>query len=194
MSPEAAPVFLALVHYPVYNKRREVVVSALTTIDLHDISRAATTYGARGVFVVTPLQAHQELANRMWRHWIEGYGSTYNPRRGEALRRSRVVGTVSEAVASASREAGVAPVVVATSARDLPGPRISYRALRRRLRESSSPHLLLFGTGWGLADDMLRASDWVLDPVCGPTAYNHLSVRSAVAVILDRLLGTDREE
>lgn len=194
MTPEASPLFLALVHYPVYNKRHEVVVSALTTIDLHDISRVAATYGARGVFVVTPLQAHKDLAIRMSRHWIEGYGATYNPLRGEALRHSQVVDSVEEAVAAVSREAGASPVVVSTSARDLGGARLSYGALRRRLSESPSPHLLLFGTGWGLAEEILLASDYVLDPVRGPTEYNHLSVRSAVAVILDRLLGRSREE
>jgi hypothetical protein len=32
-------------------------------------------------------------------------------------------------------------------------------------------------------------ADYILDPLAGAGTYNHLSVRSAVAIILDRLLG-----
>ncbi len=49
--------------------------------------------------------------------------------------------------------------------------------------------LLLFGTAWGLADEVMDMADYLLDPVEGYTDYNHLSVRSAVAIILDRLAG-----
>ena len=47
--------------------------------------------------------------------------------------------------------------------------------------------LLLFGTGWGLAPEALARMDDVLEPVRGTTDYNHLSVRSAASIILDRL-------
>ena len=30
-------IYLALVHYPVYNKRREVVCTSVTNFDIHDI-------------------------------------------------------------------------------------------------------------------------------------------------------------
>jgi hypothetical protein len=49
--------------------------------------------------------------------------------------------------------------------------------------------VLLFGTAWGLADEILEAADHRLAPINGKGAYNHLAVRSAVAIILDRLLG-----
>jgi hypothetical protein len=35
----------------------------------------------------------------------------------------------------------------------------------------------------------MAEADYVLDPVLGNTDYNHLSVRSAAAVILDRVFG-----
>ena len=38
-------LYLALVHYPVVNRRGEVIVSALINLDLHDIARAAKTFG-----------------------------------------------------------------------------------------------------------------------------------------------------
>jgi hypothetical protein len=36
---------------------------------------------------------------------------------------------------------------------------------------------------------MMKKFDYILEPVYGPGEYNHLSVRSAVAIILDRLAG-----
>ena len=56
------------------------------------------------------------------------------------------------------------------------------------------PYLLMFGTGWGMSEELLERSDYFLEPVSGPTDYNHLSVRSACAVILDRLLGEREDE
>ena len=47
--------------------------------------------------------------------------------------------------------------------------------------------LLLFGTGWGLTVEVLGQADMVLEPIRGVGDYNHLSVRAAAAVILDRL-------
>jgi hypothetical protein len=47
----------------------------------------------------------------------------------------------------------------------------------------------LLGTGWGLTEAVLSQSDYVLEAVEGQGDYNHLSVRSAAAIILDRLLG-----
>ena len=49
---------------------------------------------------------------------------------------------------------------------------------------------MVFGTGWGLAPEVMARADLRLAPVLGPTDYNHLSVRAAAAVILDRLRGT----
>jgi hypothetical protein len=47
--------------------------------------------------------------------------------------------------------------------------------------------LLLLGTGWGLAAEVLDRVDDVLEPIAGAGPYNHLSVRAAAAIMLDRL-------
>ena len=47
----------------------------------------------------------------------------------------------------------------------------------------------MLGTGWGLTDEIMSMADVTLEPILGPTDYNHLSVRSAAAIILDRLRG-----
>ena len=66
---------------------------------------------------------------------------------------------------------------------------ISFREMRELLDGSPQPYLFVFGTGWGLAREVLERSDYILAPIEGVLDYNHLSVRSAAAIILDRLLG-----
>ena len=51
------------------------------------------------------------------------------------------------------------------------------------------PCMILLGTGWGLADAVFARSDLVLEPIPGRDDYNHLSVRAASAIMLDRILG-----
>lgn len=57
------------------------------------------------------------------------------------------------------------------------------------LESEEGPFLLLFGTGWGLAPQVFDEVDAVLEPISGVNGYNHLSVRSAASILLDRLLG-----
>jgi hypothetical protein len=57
------------------------------------------------------------------------------------------------------------------------------------LLRSDRPYLLALGTAWGLSEDFIAEADHVLDPILGDTDYNHLSVRSAAAIMLDRLMG-----
>ena len=68
--------------------------------------------------------------------------------------------------------------------------------LRERLAaEADAPWLIVFGTGWGLETGFLeRESDYLLEPIPGRGDYNHLSVRSAAGMILDRLLSVDRKD
>ena len=87
------------------------------------------------------------------------------------------------------RAAGDRPLLVVTSARPSAGG-TSSEALSARLAAPGPPVLMVFGTGWGLAPEVMARADLRLAPVQGPSDYNHLSVRAAAAVILDRLLGT----
>ena len=180
---------LALVHYPVTNKNGDVIASAVTNLDLHDISRAARTYGAKSFYVVTPLEDQIELVEQLLSHWIEGAGATYNPKRRQALELIRIKKNLDEVVSEIHQRSDTsgAPRLVMTSAK-AKGAVISFSNLRRRLTDGA-PYLLVFGTAWGLADALMTSADFALEPVRGTTDYNHLSVRSAVAIILDRLLG-----
>jgi len=88
------------------------------------------------------------------------------------------------------QECGIKPQLVVTSART-GRERTSFAEMQEMLRKDSSPVLLLLGTGWGLTEEVLAESDYILEAIEGGTDYNHLSVRSAAAIILDRLLGRD---
>lgn len=91
-------VSIALLHHPVYDKNRQVVTTAVTNLDLHDIARAARTFGLFRYFVVTPVAEQRALAERIGRHWQEGWGATYNPKRRAALELMRVVAGLDDAL------------------------------------------------------------------------------------------------
>jgi hypothetical protein len=185
-------VHVALLHYPVYNQQQEVIVSAVTNLDIHDIARAARTYGVRRFFVITPLRDQLQLVQRLLNHWRQGHGGRCHPERKLALDLVTAATTLAEVVDSIKETCGVKPELVATTATGT-GTRLSYSELRNRIRQGN-PLLMLFGTGWGLAEEVLEMADYRLDPIYGPGDYNHLSVRSAAAIILDRLLGRSEEE
>jgi tRNA (guanine37-N1)-methyltransferase len=184
----SAPIYAALLHHPVYDKNGQVVTTAVTNMDIHDIARSGCTYGLSGFFVVTPVKALQKLALKIIEHWESGYGSQYNSTRKEALAIARICDTLDDAIIAIERETGEKPVIVATSARRTENP-ASFVALRDMLHRETRPFLILFGTGWGLTETILLQSDYVLEAVEGRGDYNHLSVRSAAAIILDRLVG-----
>jgi hypothetical protein len=171
----------------VINKNGNIIASAVTNLDLHDMSRAAKTYGVRSFYVVTPLADQQELVKRIVDHWVKGVGAKYNPKRREALELIRVKNSLDEVADHIRDSAGCAPKTVVTSAKRNPG-NISFNEFRQMLSDDNL-YLLIFGTAWGLTNDFITGADYILDPVIGNTDYNHLSVRSATAVILDRLFG-----
>jgi hypothetical protein len=74
-------LYIGLVHYPIYDKQKEVVATAVTNFDIHDIARCAKTFGLGGFFVITPLDSQIQLVERIIGHWVEGYGARYNPTR-----------------------------------------------------------------------------------------------------------------
>lgn len=179
-------VYCALVHHPVIDRQGDEVTTSVTNIDVHDIARSARTYGLQGYFVVSPIEAQHLVVQRIVDHWCSGAGKARFPERGKAIALVRLCESIDGAIARIEAEAGNPPRLVATSAKPGPG-RSSYAEEAARLRTEDRPTLLLFGTGHGLSDGVLRRADVFLDPIEGPSAFNHLSVRAAVAVTLDRL-------
>ena len=188
-SKVSSNLYVALVHYPVVNKNGDVITSAVTNLDLHDIARAAKTYGIKSFYVVTPIADQKALVEKIVSHWTEGLGSKYNPKRREALELIRIEETLEKVVDDIRKSCSVSPKTVVTSAKN--GFRnISYGKFREMLK-NGKPYLLVLGTAWGLSDGFIAGADFVLAPIKGPAGYNHLSVRSATAIILDRLMADE---
>lgn len=177
---------MALVHYPVVDKNGAVISSAVTNLDLHDIARAAKTFGVYRFFVVTPLSDQFLLVDRIVSHWVTGYGARYNPKRRQALELIRTAASIDEAGQRIAEKEGCPPQRIATSAHHHDRC-ISYGRCRKII-DGKNPCLLLFGTAWGLDRAVMANSDHILQPVTGCGDWNHLSVRSAVSIILDRLI------
>lgn len=183
-----APVYIGLIHYPIYNKHMEIVTTALTNYDLHDIARTAKTYDVKRYFIVHPVEAQREMALRIMNHWKTGGGVAYNPNRKEAFEETELVPTLDDVLQWIENEEGEKPIIVTTDARVYPNT-ISYKAMRQKIHDDAKPILILFGTGFGMTKEMMQQFDYIIEPIYGAGSYNHLCVRSAVAIILDRLLG-----
>ncbi len=188
VEPMMAQLFLALLHYPVLNRMGDIIASAITNLDLHDLARSSRTYGVPACYIVTPLRDQQALANRLAAHWIHGRGGEILPERREAMKLLRVVGSLSSAIEDIARKSGETPVLWATTAKNAGGA-LRHCVARDLLERENRPFLLLFGTGWGLAPEIFDLADAVLEPIPGVNGYNQLPVRSAASILMDRLLG-----
>lgn len=187
--PLNAPIYIALVHHPCLDRAGSVVTTAVTNLDIHDMARSARTYGASGFFVVTPVEAQQQLVLRILAHWRGGAGARRIPERSRALELVTVVASLDEAVQRVRSAHGEVPTTVATSAKA--GNRCaSYREIAGELRRRR-PVLLIFGTGYGLSPALIDRADRLLAPIRPAADFNHLSVRSAAAITLDRLVDDD---
>jgi hypothetical protein len=182
-----ANLYIALLHHPVYNKRQDVVTTCITGFDLHDIARSAVTYGVKKYFVVNPLPTQQEFARRIFEFWMDETSLEFNWTRVEAFKLISIKTDLAEVIEEIETAEGARPKLIATSAK--PRGTVSFQELSQELKDSPQPYLLLFGTGWGMAEEVFTQVDAVLPPIEGNSSYNHLSVRSATAIILDRLLG-----
>ncbi len=187
MSENKTGIDIVLVHHPVVNKVGETIGSAVTNLDIHDIARAAKTFGVDNYYIVTPYEDQQKLVSEIREHWLSGYGSTYNPARKEALELVTVADSLDAVISLVKSHQGIDPLLLVTSAQKQDNS-LSYDDARNRIGKDA-PILLLFGTAHGLAPQVMEKADYTLPPIGGDTDYNHLSVRSAVSIILDRLLG-----
>ena len=177
------------VHYPVLDKRGEKSSTAITGMDLHDIARACRTYGIKKYLLVTPIAQQREMAKRIAGHWTSGWGADYNPDRREAFSTLKIFASVQKAIAWAEEKEKKPVFKIATTAKRHAGAQHWLTLKREILRRDHSP-LFIFGTGWGLHDEVMETADAVMTPICGgKDGWNHLSVRSAVSITLDRFFG-----
>ncbi len=182
-----SPLYIALVHYPIKDKTGATITTSVTNLDVHDLPRSARAFDVKATYLVNPITAQRAVVDHILTHWTEGDGRFRVPKRVEALARARCVALVDDAVADITEREGQAPRILATAASG-DHPVIGWAEGRAQLETQTQPTLILFGTGHGLADEVLSSVDAVLAPIRA-NRWNHLSVRSAVAITLDRLVG-----
>lgn len=185
-------IYIALVHYPVLNRYGEIVSTAITTVDLHDIARVGKTYEVKGFFVVHPVRSQRELASRIVQKWRSEIMIKKDHPRADALSIIRISSDIQEVIDTIEKENGLRPDVIVTSAK-LRENVIDYEKMREHIKTTKKPLLILFGTGWGLTKEVIDNADYLLQPIEEERDYNHLSVRSAVSIILDRLLAQKKK-
>ena len=184
-------VFIALLHFPAMDREGNLIITSFTTMDLHDIARPARAYEINAFYIVQPVDAQRLVIRRQIDYWLSEEGKRANPTRHDIVKMVKLKYTFEEVVEEITELRGRKPIVVGTDARDYPGT-ISYRELAERISRREEDFLIVFGTGYGIPPDMMRTFDLILEPVRGAGEWNHLSVRNAVAVILDRLLSSNR--
>lgn len=174
-------LYVGLVHYPVYNKFGEIVTTSITNLDIHDISRSCLTFGVRKFFIINPLKTQKEIYERIIDFWNSEIANCYNPDRVNALSIIDYALNI-ESVQKVINSQEEGCLTITTTA-----AKLKHQMNLQDLAAIDKPVLLLFGTGNGLAAEVHKKADHVLSPIKGIGDYNHLSVRSAVAVYLDRL-------
>ncbi|MCX8094660.1 MAG: RNA methyltransferase [Caldisericia bacterium] len=179
-------IYIALIHYPVYDINKKIIVSSIVPYDIVDISRAGRTFGVKKYFIVHPFKAQRETIKRIINFWTKERGSFYNEDRKEALKIVSIKRNLNEVIKYIENEEKEKPKIILTSARKFDN-NISYRFLKEIIVQY--PVLLVFGTGWGIVVDKVKY-DYILEPIFGfpkENNYNHLTVRSACSIILDRI-------
>lgn len=175
-------IYLGLVHYPVYNKFMDVVTTSITNLDIHDIARTCRTFGIKKYFVINPLSTQKDMLNRICGFWESDIAKKYNNDRVDALALVKYAESIDSAVEFVKNQEGEDPILITTTAMQL-----RKQVDLKVVNNFKKPVLILFGTGNGLTKEIHEKADYILEPISGNSDYNHLSVRSAVAIVLDRI-------
>lgn len=156
-------------------------------MDMHDISRISATYGLGGYFVIHPDEKMRNIAHKLSGHWTTGDGKNRNSDRYDAIKNMKIVPDLDAAKTEIKKIHGEEPVTIGTTARK----KEKSKPLSHILKQKKSPFLILFGTAGGIEDNFLDSLDIILEPIVTGSGYNHLSVRSAVSIFIDRIYMSD---
>jgi hypothetical protein len=181
-------LYLGLVHHPIRNKNDQLVTTSVTNMDIHDISRSCRTFGVKQYHIITPLAAQHQLLEKILGHWEEDKNGAYNPDRQDALAVARLSHSLESSIDIIEKTEGKRPKIYVTGA-NFEHFDLKANAVKETAKVDKCPIFLIFGTGWGLHSQALELADYHVEPIFGQSAdgYNHLSVRSAVAIYLDRI-------
>lgn len=187
------PHYVALMHDGMMLKEGRVGTTSVTSIDIHDIARSSATYGLKKYFVVTPLVDQQHMVETILNFWNDKQvGAQYNKNRHEALESVMLKPSLDAVLEQIEQIEHKKPIIIGTSARfDQNVDKLLSYHDQSLVWQQDRPVLILFGTGHGMAPELLNRCDYFLQPLCGFSDFNHLSVRSAAAIIFDKWLGFD---
>ncbi len=183
-------ISIVLMHSDVMMRDGSPGCTSVTNLDVHDLARLSRTFGLHACFLVTPVVSQQQHATRIIDHWTAGHGAEYNPDRKEAISTVRISESLAKVKQDLCEDYDNSPMLIGTAARIITNKVIDYGDVCDRMLSADRPVALVFGTGWGLHENAVRMCDAFLKPIDGIDDYNHLSVRSAVAITIDRLIST----
>ncbi len=181
-------IYVAVLHYPIIGKDGRIVTTAVVNMDVHDIARTCRTYMIKRYYIVNNLPVQKQIVTRVLNFWGSDFGRNYNSSRYEALELVKLVSYYEDLIEDIEKEEGSEPIKVFTSAKKRPNM-VSYDEMRNKVLKDERPILFLFGTGQGMPKEILETCEVSLESIRGGSDYNHLSVRSAVAITLDRVIG-----
>ena len=178
-------IHLALRHDKVMGRENKTIHTSVTQIDLHDFCRLSFTYGLGGFHCITEIEAQHRITQDILEYWQKGFGKDYNPDRVQALGSLHLHRGFDPMLEWFEAEHGVVPLLFATSAK-AHHKTLDFESCSNIIERSGRPTVIQFGTGWGLSSEQLNRCDGVLPPIDGHDGYNHLSVRCAAAILIDR--------
>lgn len=181
--------YCVIMHDKVLNKEGLIGTTSIKSMDLHDISRAAISFGFKKFFVVQPLKDQQSIAKEFFSFWTDGKGEAYNQTRYVAIERIDLCDSLEEVKKKILEIEGKDSILISTSALDHEKQKTITYHDQGLAWGHDQPILIILGTGYGLSPEIINQSDYVLAPIKGLSNYNHLSVRAAAAIIFDRWLG-----
>nr|WP_269089404.1 RNA methyltransferase [Thermotomaculum hydrothermale] len=179
---------MALLHYLIKKRDGSLGFTSITNLDIHDIARLSKTFELGKFFVVSPVESQKEHARAIVDHWTKGFGSTYNQFRREAFEKVEIIDTLEDCVSYIKNTTGKEPVIIGTAAKKIFNKIIDYSDVCDKMLSAGFPVLVVFGTGWGLHEEAAEKCHYFLEPIEGVLDYNHLSVRSAVTITVDRIV------
>ncbi len=180
--------YVVLMHDNVVVDKDKIGCSSVTSIDIHDIARSSKTYGIKEYFLVTPLKDQQKIVNIFLNFWHTS-GIEYNKNRSNAIENVTLSENFENVIESIFNKNGKMPIVISTSAKKYDDIKNITYFDQELIFKQDRPVLFVLGTAKGLSDDFIKKCDYLLLPIKGFSDFNHLSVRSAAAIIFDRWLG-----
>lgn len=183
--------YVVLMHTQVMLPGGQEGTTSVTSIDIHDIARSAKTFGLKNYFIVTPLADQQNIVQTLLDFWQKGNGVSYNFQRHEALQEAALKESLQAVIDAIEVQEGKKPILIATSAKKSESDKLISFDDQAVVWQEKRPVLFILGTGHGLSPELLEKCDYILLPIEGFSDFNHLSVRSAAAIIFDRWLGVN---